>query len=242
MEDIVKRNIDTGKLLIVGVVLLSLSLMVQLFAVGETITFDEGFNFSWLGASIATSYVLSSVSMIIVLQEFFQVKRKLRGMLALNVLLEKPGVEPVLPELIEPKVEKVQLIELEEESEEPLKEPIEETIEDPLEELLVDPDAEFDSLLEDLDDEMDEPDVLPSIPIDEDIVQRYKTTKVKIDEETGEMEPIIDDGGLQELIAQADLASDEEQQLAKIVAESEIIQTLNELETIVKELKARQSG
>jgi hypothetical protein len=237
VAEIVKRNFDTGKLLLVAVLLLSINLVVQIFAVAETVEFDNGVQLSWLGASTAASYVLTSVSMIIVLQEFFQVKTKLRGLMALNALLEKPNTQPVQEAPLEEEVEEIPISE----SEEAVKE---EQSEDSLEDLLVevDEDEEFDSLLEELEDEMDDSALMPSIPIDEDLVQRYKTTKVKIDEETGEIEPIIDDGGLQELIEQADLASDEEQQLAKIVAESEIIQTLNELESIVKELKAKQSG
>ena len=238
MTEIVKRNFDLGKQLLVAVLLLSINLVIQLFGVADNVDLKDGMPFTWMGASMTVSYVLTAVSMIIVLQEFFQIKTKMRGLLALNALLEKT---PEAPEEKEP---------LENEPVQSVEDEAEESTDDPLEELLVDEEEEFDNLLDELDDDMDdsldeefeESGIVPSLPVDEDIMQRYKTTKIKIDDETGEMEPIIDDGGLQELIEQADLATDEEQQLAKIVADSEIIQTLNELEGIVKELKAKQSG
>lgn len=231
MAEIVKRNFDAGKQLLVAVLLLSINLVIQLFAVADTVDISNGVQFTGMGVNMAISYLLTAVCMIIVLQEFFQIKTKMRGLLALNALLDRTP---------SPIVKNSETSTLEEANETQTIETV-----DPLSELVIDDDEDFDSLLDELEDENEFVDTdeegVPSVPIDEDIMSRYRTTKLKIDDETGEMEPIIDDGGLQDLIEQADLATDEELQLAKIVAESEIIQTLNELEGIVQELKAKKA-
>jgi len=230
VANVVKRNFETGKKLLVAAVLLSVNLVIQLFTVAETVDITEGISFSSSSLTMTLSYALTAVSMIFVLQEFFQIKKKMKGLLALNALLErKPTPSIITPDTIE---------------HESLDPESQEAEGDPIENLVLDDDAEFDSLLDEMDDEeaaFDDIPGNPSIPLDEDIMDRYKTTTLKIDDETGEVEPMMDDGGLQDLIEQADLAVEEDKQLAKIVAESEIIQTLNELETIVQELKAKQN-
>ena len=234
MAEIVKRNFDAGKQLLVAVLLLSINLVIQLFAVADTVDMSNGVQFTGMGVNMAISYLLTATCMIIVLQEFFQIKTKMRGLLALNALLDRT------PKPVVTKTVKEESLVDQETSETPV---VDE--EDPLEELVIDDDEEFDSLLDELDDEDEFVDTelegVPSVPIDDDIMSKYRTAKLKIDDETGEVEPLIDEGGLQDLIEQADLATEEELQLAKIVEESEIIQTLNELEDIVEELKAKKA-
>lgn len=229
-----KRNFGTGKKLLVAAVLLSVNLVIQLFTVAETVDSTNGVLMSVAGATQATSYIITAASMIIVLQEFFQIKKKMRGLLALNALLERKPSPIVLD--TEP-------VELDEQ--EPIDVPPTDEENNSLDSIVLDEDAEFDSLLDELDEEeraFDDIPGNPSLPImDESLLTRYSTTKLKIDDETGDVEPLLDDSGLQDLIEQADLAVEEDKQLAKIVAESEIIQTLNELETIVQELKAKQN-
>ena len=229
-----KRNFGTGKKLLVAAVLLSVNLVIQLFTVAETVDSTNGVLMSVAGATQATSYIITAASMIIVLQEFFQIKKKMRGLLALNALLERKPSPIVLD--TEP-------VELDEQ--EPIDVPPTDEENNSLDSIVLDEDAEFDSLLDELDEEeraFDDIPGNPSLPImDKSLLTRYSTTKLKIDDETGDVEPLLDDSGLQDLIEQADLAVEEDKQLAKIVAESEIIQTLNELETIVQELKAKQN-
>lgn len=236
-----KRNFDTGKKLLVAAILLSVNLVIQLFAVAETVDITDGVHF--LGSSLTNtvSYLLTAVSMIIVLQEFFQIKTKMRGLMALNTLLERtPRPTTVTSGIVELEILKSPLMIGDQDSLETVI-----TENDPQTGLVIDDESEFDSLLDELDEEEDFDDALgnPSLPpLGDDIMNRYRTTKLKIDDETGEVEPLMDDGGLQDLIEQADLATEEEQHLAKIVAESEIIQTLNELESIVQELKAKKAA
>ncbi len=234
MAEIVKRNFDAGKQLLVAVLLLSINLVIQLFAVADTVDMSNGVQFTGMGVNMAISYLLTAVCMIIVLQEFFQIKTKMRGLLALNALLDRYPTRPdneTVEEASSPDQERTETPVVDKE--------------DPLEDLVLDDDEEFDSLLDELDDETEfddvDSEVVPSVPLEDDIMSKYRTSKLKIDDETGEMEPLIDEGGLQDLIEQADLATEEELQLAKIVAESEIIQTLNELEDIVQELKAKKT-
>lgn len=238
MAEKIKRNFDTGKLLLVAALLLSLNLIIQLFTVADSVDLSNGLKFSGMGATMTASYLLTAVSMIIVLKEFFRTKIKIKGLLVLNQHLERNPVS-----LVEGPLETVlgESITITEEDGSPLNVP-DET--DPLDELVVDEDAEFDSLLDELDEEeaFDDSPGNPSLPpLDEEIINRYKTTKIKIDDETGDVEPVFDDGGLQDLIEQADMSTEDDKQLAKIMAESEIIQTLNELEGIVQELKAKKA-
>ncbi len=231
-----KRNFETGKLLLVATLLLSLNLVIQLFSVAESIDLSSGISISGMGVNLTASYLLTATSMIIVVHEFFQVKTKMRGLMALNALLERVPVpdmtaEGPVDEISGPVIQSKQVDD-----------------DDLLEELVIEDDEDdFDSLLDEFSDETEEDalgeesGLVAIVDEDEEIMSKYKTQRIKIDEETGEVEPMLDDGGLQELIEQADLATDEAQQLAKIVAESEIIQTLNELEVIVQELKAKKS-
>lgn len=233
MAEVVKRNFETGKLLLVAALLLSVNLIVQLFNLAGSLDVSNGISLSGEAIVSVTSYLLTAVSMIIVLQEFFQIKTKMKGLLALNALMERNPVPNHVS--VDIQVDETSSLVTEEQ------------VEKPFDEIVVDDESEFDDLLNELEgEELDETEEdatteTPELSEDEEIMARYKTTKIKIDEETGEAEPLIDEGGLQDLIEQADLATEEAEQLAKIVAESEIIQTLNELETIVQELKAKKA-
>lgn len=234
MAEIVKKNFESGKPLLAAVVLLSINLVIQLVSVADNIDLSNGLHLSGMAVSMTVSYLLTAISMIIVLQEFFQVKTKMRGLVALSQLLGKT-----------PQPETREMLSL---SEVETEEPVEEDLFGSLD---IDEDSEFDDLLDELDadnestNEVESDEEQPETSEtseDEDIMARYKTTKIKIDDDTGEIEPLIDEGGLQDLIEQADLATEEAEQLAKIVAESEIIQTLNELETIVQEMKTKKAA
>ena len=239
MKGIVKKNFEAGKLLLVATLLLSLNLMLQLFAVADTIDLSNGLELSGLGLTLVASYILTAVSMIIVLQEFFQVKTKIKGLIELNTVLNRPE-------------ETVQGNEMDaitslDNPEDPAVINVEDEVFDDLE---LDENEDFERLLdEELDDDLEnDPEYNPVQEPDADSLTldlalgKYKTKKLKFNEETGEMEPVMDDGALQGLLDQAATESDESDQLAKLMEGSEVIQTLHELEDIIEELKSKKSG
>ena len=197
--------------------LLSLTLVSQLFVMSDSMDFSNGLKFSGMELSLAVSYVFTSVSMVIVINEFFQVKTKIKGLLALNQILSNktPIVEQELfsPEPIPDSilVSQEPVLEVEEEKEE------------------IDEDLEFESLLE---TEFKEKE-----PIDSDTLDKYKTTKVKLEEETNKLEPILKEGALQNLFTEIE----EEAEMNRLLAESEVIATLVELEELVEELKQKKA-
>ena len=65
---------------------------------------------------------------------------------------------------------------------------------------------------------------------------KYATTKVKIDGEPVKVEPEIKEGGLQGFFD----TIDEETEMDRMLAESEVIATLSELNNLVKELKQKR--
>jgi hypothetical protein len=238
MKGIVKKNFEVGKLLLVATLLLSLNLVLQLFAVADTLDLSNGLELSGLGLTLTASYILTSVSMIIVLQEFFQVKTKIKGLIELNLV-------PIRTD------ESVQNIEVDaitslDIPNVPTVNDVEDEVFDDVE---LDEYEEFEKLLdEELDDDLEneeekdsiqEPEV-DSVTLDL-ALGKYKTKKLKFNEETGEMEPVMDDGSFQDLLEQAATESDASEQLAKLMEDSEVIQTLHELEEIVEELKNKKS-
>ena len=87
MSKILKRKFEPGSLLLVATLLLSLTLVSQLFVMSESLDFSNGFKFSGVDLTLAASYVFTAVSMVIVINEFFQFKTKMKGLLTLNHMM-----------------------------------------------------------------------------------------------------------------------------------------------------------
>ncbi|MCW4013458.1 MAG: hypothetical protein NWF07_10780 [Candidatus Bathyarchaeota archaeon] len=217
MSETLKRNFEPGRLLLVATLLMSLTLISQLYVISESIDLSNGLQFTGVEISLAASYFFTAFSMVIVINEFFQVKLKIKGLLDLSNLLvnnnsRQVNVQPIfdLPIIEETPIDGLL------EDEELLEE---------LDEL--DEESEFDKLLE---EEFEE-----EKPVD-DALSKYKTTKIKV-ADTGEIEPLIEEGELKNIFDQLE----EETEMDRMLAESEVIQTLSELEGIVKELKIRKA-
>lgn len=214
MSEMLKRNFEPGRLLLVATLLMSLTLISQLYVISESVDLSNGLQFTGVEISLAASYFFTAFSMVIVINEFFQVKLKMKGLLDLSSLLvsNKARQENVQPIIDLPVLEET---------------PIDDIIEDEeqLEEL--DEESMFEKLLE---EEFEE-----EKPVDEALA-KYKTTKIKV-ADTGEIEPLIEEGELKNIFDQLE----EESEMDRILAESEVIQTLSELEGIVQELKTRKT-
>jgi hypothetical protein len=212
MSEALKRNFEPGRLLLVATLLMSLTLISQLYVISESVDLSNGLQFNGIELSLVVSYLFTALSMVIVINEFFQVKTKMNGLFQLNKLISK---EPLIQHPIAQSIISVPDIE------EPL-------LESKLE-VRLDEDIEFEQLLE---DEFDDPSIENS-----EAIGKYKTTKIKIDESSGTVEPLIEEGELQGVFD----AIDEESEMDRLLAESEVIATLSELQELVKELKQKKA-
>jgi hypothetical protein len=200
----------------VATLLLSLTLISQLYVISESMDVSNGIQLGGVELSLAASYVFSAISMIIVINEFFQIKTKMKGLLELNHLIDRAPVveqEPIATEIIP-----AGLIV----SQDPEFEPVEISEE-------LDEDQAFENLLE--------TEFTESEPVDGKTLAKYRTTKVKLEEETSKLEPILEEGALQNMFDDLE----EESEMDRMLAESEVIATLAELEELVEELRQKKA-
>ena len=205
--------------------LLSMTLISQLYVMSESMDFSNGLQLDGVELSLAMSYVFSAISMVIVINEFFQIKTKMKGLLELNQLIDKtPVVEqvPVSTEIIPVNLMVSQ-------------EPAYETVEISEE---IDEDQEFENLLE--------TEFTENKSVDGKTLAKYRTKKVKLqeemtkeklEEETHKLEPILEEGALQNMFDDLE----EESEMDRMLAESEVIATLAELEELVEELRLKKA-
>lgn len=216
MSKILKRNFEPGRLLLVATLLLSLTLISQLYVISESMDVSNGIQLGGVELSLAASYVFSAISMIIVINEFFQIKTKMKGLLELNHLIDRAPVveqEPIATEIIPAGL----MV-----SQDPEFEPVEISEE-------LDEDQAFENLLE--------TEFTESEPVDGKTLAKYRTTKVKLEEETSKLEPILEEGALQNMFDDLE----EESEMDRMLAESEVIATLAELEELVEELRQKKA-
>lgn len=210
MSDVLKRNFETGRLLLLAAILLSVTLISQLYVISESMDLSNGLQFTGIEIPLTVSYLFTAISMLIVINEFFQVKTKMKGLLALTNVLnnmdQSDGVKQNKRVKNEsPRIE-IELDELDEE---------------------IDEDLEFENLLK---EELDES------PEKEEGSEKYKKTKIKIEEDK-QLEPLIEETELQGIFDEIE----EESETDRLLAESEVIKTLSELEEIVEQLKSKQA-
>ena len=89
-SDLIRSNFKPGKWLLVSGVMLSVVLMLQLYAINETVdvsSIDSMLGENFMGLLLIASYLLTTVAMITVLLEYFSVKKKVDGLLALTEVL-----------------------------------------------------------------------------------------------------------------------------------------------------------
>jgi hypothetical protein len=225
VSKILKKNFEPGRLLLVATLLLSMTLISQLYVMSESMDFSNGLQLDGVELSLAMSYVFSAISMVIVINEFFQIKTKMKGLLELNQLIDKtPVVEqvPVSTEIIPVNLMVSQ-------------EPAYETVEISEE---IDEDQEFENLLE--------TEFTENKSVDGKTLAKYRTKKVKLqeemtkeklEEETHKLEPILEEGALQNMFDDLE----EESEMDRMLAESEVIATLAELEELVEELRLKKA-
>jgi len=248
MSDLIRSNFEPGRWLLVSGVILSVVLMLQLYAINETVdvsSIDGMLGENFMGMLLIASYLLTTVAMITVVVEYFSVKKKVDGLLALTQVLNiiEDLQYPDNPKEID--AEDVQRARPQSSSldeEENLFEP--ETFKevktmDPLEKA-------FDAL----DDEEEASDKLPdAVPSGDD---GYKTIEVKImedeteeeidhpdeSEEASEPEPLPEVNVIEGLAKQD--VEETEDEVEVMLQQSEVISTLTELERVVEELRTKK--
>ncbi|MCK4702122.1 hypothetical protein KAT55_02070, partial [Candidatus Bathyarchaeota archaeon] len=90
MSDLIRSNFEPGRWLLVSGVILSVVLMLQLYAINETVdvsSIDSMLGENFMGMLLIASYLLTTVAMITVVVEYFSVKKKVDGLLALTQVL-----------------------------------------------------------------------------------------------------------------------------------------------------------
>ena len=244
MSDLIRSNFEPGRWLLVSGVILSVVLMLQLYAINETVdvsSIDGMLGENFMGLLLIASYLLTTVAMITVVVEYFSVKKKVDGLLALTQVLNiiEDLQYPDKPKEID--AEDVQMARSQSSSldeEENFFEP--ETFKevktmDPLEQA-------FDAL----DDEEEASDKLPeAVPSGDD---GYKTIEVKMmedeidhpdeSEEASEPEPLPEVNVI-EGSAKQDVEETEDE-VEGMLQQSEVISTLTELERVVEELRTKK--
>jgi hypothetical protein len=89
-SDLIRSNFEPGRWLLASGVILSVVLMLQLYAINETVdvsSVDSMLGENYVGLLLIASYLLTTVAMITVVLEYFSVKKKVDGLLALTEVL-----------------------------------------------------------------------------------------------------------------------------------------------------------
>ena len=76
MTEALKRNFEPGRLLLIATLLMSLTLISQLYVISESMDLSNGLQLNGVEMSLVASYLFTALSMVIVINEFFQFKTK----------------------------------------------------------------------------------------------------------------------------------------------------------------------
>jgi hypothetical protein len=240
MSESIRRNFEPGRWLLVSGVVLSVALMLQLYAINETVdisSIDSILGDNYVGMLLIASYILTTVAMVAVVIEYFSVKKKVDGLMALtqvlNIIedLQYPG-KPGEMESDDVQMVKPSSYGLDEEEE--LYEP------EALQEIrAMDPMERAYGLMDDEEGAAEEPGEVINL---ED--EGYTTIKVEAMEdeaddleESKEPEALPEAGLVEEQAIQEGVEEDE---VEGMLGPSEVISTLSELERVVEELKTKK--
>jgi hypothetical protein len=241
MSESIRRNFEPGRWLLVSGVMLSVVLMLQLYAINETVdisSIDSLLGDNYVGMLLIASYVLTTVAMVTVVVEYFSVKKKVDGLLALtqvlNVIedLQYPG----RPGEVDP--EEVQMVRpaaygLDEEEELYESESLQEI-------RAMDPMERAYGLLDEEDGAAEEPGDVVNLEDEGNKTIEVKTMEDDADDlepEEEEPEPSPEAGLAEEKASQMGVEEDE---VEGMLEQSEVISTLSELERVVEELKTNK--
>lgn len=241
MGESIRRVYEPGRWLLVAGVILSVVLMLQLYTINETVdigSIDTLLGRNMTGLMLVASYLLTTMAMLVVVSEYFQTKKRMEGLFALTDLLDR--VQQLQAASVSPRAAAKTT------ATEPMSSKAPQRVIDPLVDAPI---------------ELTTPEQLPASTeveaqtgsaTDSAVTElkkdgaTYKTIEVKVDADkappSGEpKEEELDFDEIDELSQQRFLgADDEEEKVNELLKHSEVIATLNELERVVEELKAKR--
>ncbi len=242
MGESIRRVYEPGRWLLVSGVILSVVLMLQLYAINEMVdigSIDTLLGRNMTGLMLVVSYLLTTMAMLVVVSEYFQTKKRMEGLFALTDLLDR--VQELQATSGSPRAV----------AQTTVAEAMPSKASQKVVELLVDTPMELTT-----------PELIPLTnieveaqtgPVTDNAVTElkkegaiYKTIEVRVDadktplsEEPKEEELDFDE--IDELSQQRFLNADEdEEKVNEMLKHSEVISTLNELEKVVEELKSKR--
>lgn len=241
MSESIRRNFEPGRWLLVSGIMLSVVLMLQLYAINETVdisSIDSILRENYMGLLLIASYLLTMVAMVTVVAEYFSVRKKVDGLLALTEVLDiiedlQYMGKPKVVEGEDAQIARYQAQGLDDDFFEP----------DLLKE--VDTIGSLKRAYTAQDDEggvsMEAPEAVPSGD------DEYKTVEVKMmeddvdgsngSEEASEPKPLPEIDVVKEMARQE---ADVEDEVEEMLQQSEVISTLTELERVIEELKTKK--
>ena len=242
MGDAIRSNFEPGRWLLAAGMILSVALMLQLYAINETVDIgspDTLFGGDTVGLLLVVSYLLTTVAMLAVVSEFFRVRKRIDGLLALTELLDKieelqapqpPPYMPVPTSSQSAVTPVVQALKVEEEPEKELDELLESEPEG--EPVLVEKEAALMTVEE------------TSRTAAGDQLG-YRKIGVKLDDGAPQPRAAPADGemdldAMDEMAQQRFFDDEVDEAVDVMLKQSEVIATLNELERVVEELKSKK--
>jgi hypothetical protein len=241
MSESIRRNFEPGRWLLVSGVMLSVVLMLQLYAINETVdisSIDSIIGDNYMGLLLIASYLLTTVSMVTVVVEYFSVRKKVDGLLALTEVLNviedlQYPVRPIDVEGDDAQLTRHQAQDLDNDFFEP--EPLKEvSAMSPLEQAYAA-----------LDDGERVSEEAPEAVASGD--NEYKTLEVKLMEDDVDGSDDYEEASEPEPLPEVDVSEgpaeqeeDVEIQVEGMLQESEVISTLSELERVVDELRIKK--
>jgi hypothetical protein len=241
MGESIRRVYEPGRWLLVAGIILSVVLMLQLYAINETVdigSIDTLLGRNMTGLMLVASYILTTMAMLVVVSEYFQTKKRMDGLFALTDLLDR--------------VQELQAVGSP-------RAPAQTTVAEPtpskapqkVVEPLVDAPEEF-TTPEQTPPAAMEAEAQTGPATDSAVAElkkdgvSYKTIEVKVETDEAPLsgepkEEELDFDEIDELSQQRFLnADDEEEKVDELLKHSEVISTLNELERVVEELKSKR--
>ena len=241
MSESIRRNFEPGRWLLVSGVMLSVVLMLQLYAINETVdisSIDSILGENYMGLLLIASYLLTTVAMVTVVVEYFSVRKKVDGLLALTEVLNiiedlQYPVRPIEVDGDDVQLARPKALGLDDDFFEP--EPLRKvSAMSPLEQAY--------AALED--EERVSEEAPRAVPL---VDEGNEAVEVKImvngvdgsneSEEASEPEPLQDVDTVDRLARHED---DVEDEVEGMLQQSDVISTLTELERVIEELKTKK--
>jgi len=242
MGESIRRVYEPGRWLLVAGVILSVVLMLQLYAINETVdigSIDTLLGRNMTGLMLVASYLLTTMAMLVVVSEYFQTKKRMESLFALTELLNRvQELQTAGPPRAAAQITAAEAM--------PSKAPqkVVEPLVDALEELTT-PEQTSPTAIE-VEAQTGPATNSAVTELKKDGVS-YKTIEVKVEADEAPLsgepkEEELDFDEIDEMSQQRFLdTDDEEEKVNELLKHSEVISTLNELERVVEELKSKRN-